>query len=101
MAIYRILDWDDMDSHKFLRFAERLPLYDGAVRRRLEIEYQNEEPIPSDDIEFAGNTTTSFSMAERYNQIQSEKNDGQEPDVLQLMNGSSGEFGDLFEYSTG
>lgn len=97
-----MLTYDDINGHQFLRLAARLPLYNGALRRRLEMELEQggsdvEEYEPAME-------KRTMSMAEAVAMSQgNEAPGGADMGVLQALSneGANSGLGSLFEYSTG
>lgn len=92
-----------MGGAKFIRLINQLPLYDGAVRRRIEIDWENggsgESRTYNVDSQDSGfQPGQSMSMNEAIARTQ-----GDETAVLHALNDehSKSQFGALFEYETG
>lgn len=103
LAFYRIFDILDepkLDGPRFLRLANQLPRYEGAVRRRMEYETQQDEEtggrVQTEDSQFTPGQ--SMSMGEALARTK-----GDEMAVLNSLNRDSenSPFGSLFEYETG
>jgi len=96
VAIYHLLEYGVLDGPKFLRLASRLPLYEGAVRRRLELEQSAQQPAPvqaSEDFRPGEKMSMKEALA---------RSSGNDTDVLKALNSdhANSQFGPLFEYST-
>lgn len=103
--IYDILEEERLTGVRFVRLATQLPRYDGAVRRRLEQEFNQEQVDVSggysqDDPDGRFEAGQSMSMSEALSR--SKGNDG-DMAVLDSLNRDSqnSPFGSLFEYETG
>jgi hypothetical protein len=98
--IFDILAEPKLDGPRFLCLANQLPRYDGAVRRRMEYEaQQNEETgarAQTEDSQFAPGQSMSMSEALA-------RSKGDEVAVLNSLNRESknSALGALFEYETG
>jgi len=105
LSIYHIFDWDEepgLGGAKFIRLILQLPLYDGAVRRRIEIDFSEGSgesrtySYDSEDPQFQQGQ--QMSMKEALARTQ-----GDDTAVLHALNQehSGSQFGALFEYETG
>lgn len=85
---------------KFLRLCERLPLYDGAIRRRFELELQ-EQNQESGGLSFNSETTESSGQTMSMEAALASSK-GDDTAVLHALNkeGANSPFGPLFEYET-
>lgn len=103
--IYDILEEERLTGVRFIRLSSQLPRYDGAVRRRLEQEY-NEQQVeassgqPQDDPDGRFEAGQSMSMSEA---LARSKGSNTDMSVLESLNRDSqnSPFGSLFEYETG
>lgn len=108
LSIYHIFDYEDepgLGGAKFIRLVNQLPLYDGAVRRRIEFDQQKESEGPgesrtysydSEDPQFQQGQTMSMKEALARTQ-------GDDTAVLHSLNEQhkGSQFGALFDYETG
>lgn len=91
-VLHRINNYDDLDGHKFLRMAVLLPLYDGALRRRLEIQHSEEEDKPK--------SGKSMTMQEALAQAKGEQ-PVEDKEIRTLKQLDIDAQNPLFEYATG
>lgn len=99
LAIYHHTSWDEFDGPKFIRLCNRLPLYDGALRRRLEIQMREEEETgkrPMSKHEYPDKMSMKEALA------RSRGDDESHMATLNAINEDNkrSSFGALFEYST-
>lgn len=100
LRFYQIFDYLEeprLDGPKFIRLATQLLLYDGAVRRRVEMD-QDAESNPvyeSEDSDFTPGQTMSMDEA----LARSQGDDNATLHALNRENANSA-FGPLFEYET-
>lgn len=98
---YRIFDYLDeprLTGPKFLRLAQQLPRYDGAVRRRIEMEQMEKQQDQTYEVDETGFTRgESMSMTEALARTK-----GSDQDVLNALNreAANSPLGALFEYET-
>lgn len=94
LSIYHQISYDDLDGHKFLRLTMQLPLFQGALRQRLEIMNQEKEKGGGQSSMEPKRTMSMREAAARTK--------GDDLEVLNSLNsGDQGEFGPLFEYAKG
>lgn len=96
--IYDIFNDDNLDGPRFVRLASQLPNYDGAVRRRLEREIQQDSEgsgVTASADEFSPGQTMSMNEA-------LSRSKGGDMAVLESLSRDSVKdgLGDLFEYET-
>lgn len=87
------------DGPKFLRLAARLPLYEGAVRKRIEIDMQKEEEKEGSKKfhqDYDDGEPRTMTMREAL-----ARSKGNDDDVLKALNedASKSAFGALFEHT--
>jgi hypothetical protein len=104
LAIYQIFEFRDderLTGPKFIRLATQLPRYDGAVRRRLEMEAQSEGSGDSTDQgQYADQPASGQTMSMKEALARGQGN----PDgVLHAINQehANSQYGALFEYEVG
>jgi hypothetical protein len=90
-VLHRIDDYAELEGHKFLRMAAMLPLYDGALRRRLEILQSEEEDKPK---------SKTMTMQEALAQAKGEPVQ-EDKDIRTLQKLDIDAQNPLFEYATG
>lgn len=103
ITFYRIYDIEEdsrLDGPRFLRLATQLIMYEGAVRRRLEIDTsdRNEQSGVATHTEDSGfEPGQTMSMSEALS-----RSKGNEMAVLESLSRDSNNagLGDLFEYET-
>lgn len=95
-AIYGILDLEALSGRKFVRFARRLVYYDGAVVKKMQIDYSERTGEGQDPYKAVHNEgpTTKVSMADAMKKYQ-----GDDFDSLNHESQANG-MGDLFERVT-
>lgn len=93
LAIYHMLSYDHMDGPQFLLYAARLPLYSGCVRKRMEIQQQEETDDGSEPSDY--DKGQSMSLQEAVS-----RSTGNSQGTLDQLNreGIDSGFGDLFEH---
>ena len=99
-AIYGMQDMWSLDGPKFVRFASRLPLYEGAVRYQISMDYK-------DSVDEDGNVIMKDSSVERtstkkMSDLVKETVKDHVVDSISAMNAEShaNGMGDLFERVT-
>lgn len=97
VAIYNILYYEDMDSRKWFRLAKNLPYYEGAFRRRLQMELEEEKG--GDKYLDENGEKRSMTMKEALSKA---KEDPSDLATLESINedGKNSAFGALFEHTT-
>lgn len=103
IVFYRVVDIERepwLDGPRFLRLANQLPLYEGAVRQKMTVEAQKQQisesgGSPASEGEFTPGQTMSMSQALAQSR-------GDDMAVLNSLNrdGAGSVHGDLFEYET-
>lgn len=110
LVFYRIFDFrteKKLSGPKFIRLATQLPRYDGALRRRLEMEARIEGPGDSyDSVQHGYETADSTEPAPGQSMSMKEalaRGQGNPDGVLHAMNNehANTQFGALFEYEVG
>jgi hypothetical protein len=98
-AIYGILDPEELSGRKFVRFARRLVYYEGAVLKKMQMDYSNQTENGQISVSSPENTgpTQKMSMSEAM-----KKYKGQGTDDLDALNfeSESAMGGTLFERVT-
>lgn len=102
---YQIFDiYEDprLTGVRFIRLATQVPRYDGAVRRRMEVEASEGNPEASGQYNGDDTFTPGQSMSMSEALARSKGGDG-DMAVLQSLNRDSenSALGSLFEYETG
>lgn len=99
-AIYGILDMESLDGRRFVKFARRLVYYDGAVVKKMQIDYAegsesrgNSAPSSPETVETVGQPV-KMSMADAMKKYRG--NRGDELDALNYES-ESAMGGTLFE----
>ena len=99
-GIYDIWTDERLDGPRYLRLAKQLVLYEGAVRRKMTIDHQDElgsgeVTYTSEDGDFAPGQTMSMGEALA-------RSKGDDMAVLESLSKDSNNagLGDLFEYET-
>lgn len=96
MAIYHQVNYDALDGPQFLRLANKLVYYEGAIRKKLQIENEESKKSGANRDYDDDSMPESMSMSEAL--ARSKKDD---TGVLNALNEDShrAHAGDLFEYS--
>lgn len=106
LAWYKIFDLYNepgLTGERFLRLSSQLPRYDGAVRRRIEMEQMEKQQ--SGDVDYDVDET-GFTRGETMSMSEAVARSGGEKDkdmaVLDSLNRDSvnSQLGNLFEYET-
>ena len=93
-----------MTGERFLRLSAQLPRYDGAVRRRIEMEQMEKQQ--ADDVSYDVDETGGFTRGQTMSMSEAVARTGGDKDkdlaVLDSLNRDSvnSQLGNLFEYET-
>lgn len=107
LSIYHIFDYEDepgLGGAKFIRLVLQLPLYDGAVRRRIEFDNESEGPGESRTYSYDSEPDERFQPGQTMTMNEAlARSTGDEDAALHAMNQvhSNSQFGALFDYETG
>jgi hypothetical protein len=98
------MDHPGLGGAKFIRLVLQLPLYDGALRRRIEFEQAEEGPGESRTYNVEPSQEPEFQKGQQMSMKEAlARTQGDETAVLHALNEqhSGSQFGPLFEYETG